>query len=190
MVSRFARWYEERPVAGDACLAAVLLLFVVPADLASDTGTVGADLAFSLALVACVPFRRLAPVAVFAAVAVLCLAQLALLDHIVAGDVVALGALYTVVAYGPGTAVGVAATACGFAGALLAAARWDDSSEDVSLFDAAASTAVSMLLAAALGARRPARTRGSPSSPRASARSCSRSPAGARTPRSPPASSW
>jgi len=156
MVSRFARWYEERPVAGDACLAAVLLLFVVPADLASATNA-AADLAFSLALLACVPFRRTASVAVFAAVSAICLVQLAVLDHIVAGDVVALGALYTVVAYGPGAAVGVAATACGFAGALLAAARWDDSSQDVSLFDAAASTAVSMLLAAALGAWRRSR---------------------------------
>jgi hypothetical protein len=92
MVSRFARRYEERPVAGDACLAAVLLLFVIPADIASDTNA-AVDLALSLALVACVPFCRLAPLAVFVAVSAICLLQVALLDHIVAGDVVALGAL-------------------------------------------------------------------------------------------------
>ena len=41
-------------------------------------------LAFSVALLACVPFRRRAPVAVFAAVSVLCLAQIAVLDRVVA----------------------------------------------------------------------------------------------------------
>ena len=159
MVSRFARWYEEHPLAGDAVLAAVLLLaFALPADLSADTGP-AADLAFSVALIACVPFRRLAPVGVFAAVSVICLAQLALLDHIVAGDVVALIALYTVVAYGPGTLVGVGATACAVAGALLAALRWDEQTDRASTLDVAASTVVSVLLAAAVGAWR--RSRGS-----------------------------
>ena len=144
-----ARWYDERPLAGDAALAALLLVFVVPSDLASDA----ADLAFSLPLLACVPFRRRAPVAVFAVVSVLCLVQLAVLDHIVAGDVVALIALYTVVAYGPGPLVGATATACGGLGAFLAAARWQDSS-DASLLNIAVSTVGSVLLAATLGAWR------------------------------------
>ena len=157
MVSRLARWYEERPVAGDACLAGLLLLFVLPADLAGRTGSPAADLTFSLALLACVPFRRLAPVRVFVAVSVLCLTQLALLDHIVAGDFVALIALYTVVAYGPGTRVGVAATACAVVGALLAGARWDEPADRASPLDVVASTVVSTLLAAALGAWRRSR---------------------------------
>jgi signal transduction histidine kinase len=157
VVSRFARWYEEHPLAGDAVLAAALLLFVVPADIAGETGTVAADLAFSLGLIACVPFRRLAPVPVFAAVSVICLVQLALLDHIVAGDVVALIALYTVVAYGPGILVGAAATACAVAGAVLAAVRWDEQTDRASTLDVLASTVVSMLLAAALGAWRRSR---------------------------------
>ncbi len=157
MVSRFARWYDERPVAGDACLAVVLLLaFVLPSDLSSDEDVV-AGLAFSVALLATVPFRRRAPVAVFCAVSVLCLAQLAVLDHIVAGDVVALIAVYTVVAYGPGTWIGVAATACGAAGAFLAAARWNERDDAVSLTEVAASTVVSTLLAATLGAWRRSR---------------------------------
>jgi hypothetical protein len=29
VISRLARWYDERPVAGDACLAALMLLVVV-----------------------------------------------------------------------------------------------------------------------------------------------------------------
>ena len=152
MVSRFAGWYEEHPLAGDAVLAAVLLLaFVLPADLSADTGAAG-DLAFSAALIACVPFRRLAPVAVFAAVSVICLVQLAVLDHIVAGDVVALIALYTVVAYGPGRLVAAAATACMVAGAVLAAVRWDPQTEQASTLDVAFSTVASTLLAAVLGA--------------------------------------
>ena len=158
MVSRFARWYEEHPLGGDGVLAVALLLaFALPADLSADTGPAG-DLAFSAALIACLPFRRLAPVAVFAAVAVICLAQIALLDHVVAGDVAALIALYTVVAYGPGTVVAVAATASTVVGALLAALRWDEqTSGQASTLDVAFSTVASVLLAAALGAWRRSR---------------------------------
>jgi signal transduction histidine kinase len=157
VLTRFARWYDEHPFPGDVALAVALLLaFALPADLSADTGA-AADLAFSAALIACVPFRRLAPVAVFAAVGVICLTQLALLDHIVAGDVVALIALYTVVAYGPGTVVGAAATACTVAGALLAAVRWHDQAGQASTLDVAFSTIASSLLAASLGAWRRSR---------------------------------
>ena len=157
VIPRFARWYDERPVAGDAGLAALLLLaFVVPSDLASDTNAL-VDLAFSTALVACVPFRRRAPVAAFVAVSVLSLTQLALLDHIVAGNVVALIALYTIVSYGPSPRLSAAATACTVAGALLAAVRWDEAADGASVVEVGASTVVSVLLAAALGAWRRSR---------------------------------
>jgi signal transduction histidine kinase len=157
VVPRFARWFDERPITGDACLAVLLLVgFVLPSDLAAGTDA-RVDLLFSIALLACVPFRRRAPVAVFVAVALICLAQIALLDHVVAGSVVALIAVYTVVAYGPGTRVGVAATACTAVGALLGAARWDVADEGVSLLETAATTVVSSLLAATLGAWRRAR---------------------------------
>jgi signal transduction histidine kinase len=157
VVSRFARWYDERPVAGDALLAAVLLLaFVLPSDLASEGDPV-VDLAFSVALVATLPLRRRAPVAVFVVVSVLCLAQLAVLDHIVAGNVVALIAVYTVVAYGPGTPVGALATGCAVVGAVLAAARWNERGDTPSVVEIAASTVASTLLAATLGAWRRSR---------------------------------
>jgi signal transduction histidine kinase len=157
VVSRFARWYDERPVAGDALLAGVLLLaFVLPSDLSSD-GDPAVDLAFSVALVATLPFRRRAPVAVFVVVSVLCLAQLAVLDHIVAGNVVALIAVYTVVAYGPGTPVGALATACAVVGAVLVAVRWNERGDTPSVVEIAASTVASTLLAAALGAWRRSR---------------------------------
>jgi hypothetical protein len=157
VITRFARWYDERPVAGDACMAGLLLFaFVLPSDLSSDEDVV-ADLAFSVALVATVPFRRRAPVAMFAAVSVLCLVQLGVLDHIVAGDVVALIAVYTVVAYGPGTWIGVAGTACAAVGAVLVAARWNERGDGQSLVEIAASTVVSTLLAATLGAWRRSR---------------------------------
>jgi signal transduction histidine kinase len=157
VVPRLARWFDERPITGDACVALLLLVvFVLPSDLSADTDAL-VDLAFSIALLACVPFRRRAPVAVFVAVSVLCLLQIALLDHAVAGDVVALIAVYTVVAYGPGTRIGVAATACTVVGALLGAARWDVADEGVSLLATAVTTVVSALLAATLGAWRRAR---------------------------------
>ena len=107
-------------------------LVVRAAERARRGRDVAVGLAFSVALVACVPFRRRAPVAVFAAVSVLCLAQFAVLDRIVAGDVVALIALYTLVAYGPGTRLGVAGTACAVVGALLGAVRWETSGDGVS----------------------------------------------------------
>ena len=144
-------------MAGDALLAAVLLLaFVLPSDLASE-GDPAVDLAFSVALVATLPFRRRAPVAVFVVVSVLCLAQLAVLDHIVAGNVVALIAVYTVVAYGPGTPVGALATGCAVVGAVLAAARWNERGDTPSVVEIAASTVASTLLAATLGAWRRSR---------------------------------
>jgi signal transduction histidine kinase len=90
-------------------------------------------------------------------VSALCLAQIALLDHAVAGDVVALIALYTLVAYGPGPRLAALATACGAAGALLAAVRWDAANDRVSLLGTATSAVASMLLAATLGAWRRSR---------------------------------
>jgi signal transduction histidine kinase len=147
VIARFAAWYDARPVTGDACLAAALALFVVPSDLADAP----VNLAFSLPLLACVPLRRRHPVPVFVAVSVICLAQLALLDHIVAGDVVALIALYTLVAAAD-VRLAVAGTLAGVAGAGLAALRWNP--EQVSLLEVAASTVISVLLAATLGAWR------------------------------------
>jgi peptidoglycan/LPS O-acetylase OafA/YrhL len=114
VIARLVRWYDERPIAGDSLLAVVLLVaFALPSDLAAETDPL-ADLAFSAALLACLPLRRRAPVAVFAAVSALCLLQLAVLAHFVAGDLAPLIALYTVVAYGPGTVVAVAATRVGW----------------------------------------------------------------------------
>jgi signal transduction histidine kinase len=157
VISRFARWYDARLVTGDALLAGLLLVaFVVPSELAEE-GDVAVGLAFSVALLACVPFRRRAPVGVFAAVTVLCLAQFAVVDRIVAGDLIALIALYTLVAYGPGARLGAIATACAVVGALLAAARWKTSDNAVSGFQVVATTVISTLLAATLGAWRRSR---------------------------------
>ncbi len=156
-MSRFARWFDARPVAADACLAGLLLVaFVLPSDLAEQTDKL-VGLAFSVALLACVPFRRRAPVVVFVLVSILCLAQFAVLDRIVAGDVVALIALYTLVAYGPSARLGAIGTACAVVGALLAAARWETSGNEVSRPEVAATTVVSTLLAATLGAWRRSR---------------------------------
>jgi signal transduction histidine kinase len=164
VISRFARWYDERPVAGDACLAVVLLVAVVlPTELVAPREVdapddLAAGLAFSLALLACVPFRRRAPVHVAVAVGALCLVQLALMDRLVGGDFVALIAMYTVVGYGPSARVAAAATACGLAGAVLAALRWDAPGDEAPLLGQLATTVIAMLLAATLGAWR--RTRG------------------------------
>lgn len=156
MISRFARWYDERLVAGDTCLAVALLALALPTDLAAPDDVL-AGLAFSTALLACVPFRRRAPVAVFAAVSVICLIQLAVLDRLAGGDFVVMIAMYTIVAYGPGTRIGVSATACATVGALLAAPRFDTPDDGQSLALSAASTVGTVLLAATLGAWRRSR---------------------------------
>jgi signal transduction histidine kinase len=157
VISRFARWYDARLMTGDALLAGLLLVaFVVPSELAEE-GDVAVGLAFSVALLACVPFRRRAPVGVFVAVSVLCLAQFAVLDRSVAGDVVALIALYTLVAIGPSARLGVVGAACAVVGALLAAARWETSDDAVSGFQVVATTVIATLLAATLGAWRRSR---------------------------------
>jgi signal transduction histidine kinase len=150
VIDRLARWYDAHPVTGDAALALVLLAFVVPNDLGEPRDRMP-GLAFSLALLATVPFRRRAPVATFAAVSLLCLTQLALIDRIVAGDLVALISVYTLVAY---TRYGALGTACATAGSLLAAVRWES---EVARGQVVASTVASTLLAATLGAWRRSR---------------------------------
>ena len=90
----------------------------------------------------------------FVAVSVLCLAQFAVLDRIVAGDLVALIALYTLVAY---SSLGAIGTACAVVGALLAALRWDGSAAERLAGQVVATTVVSVLFAAALGAWRRSR---------------------------------
>ncbi|HET6546849.1 MAG TPA: histidine kinase dimerization/phosphoacceptor domain-containing protein, partial [Solirubrobacter sp.] len=151
MIARFTRWYDDHPVAGDAALAAAMLVvFVLPGDLSAPTDTV-TDLAFSVALLACLPFRRRAPLPVFAVVGAICLVQIALLDHLVSGDVVALQAVYTVIAYGPAWARAPAA-ACAAAGALIGSIRW--AGDGVGFAQTATTAVASVLLAAALGAWR------------------------------------
>ena len=148
-----ARWVEEHPFAADTALAVLIVAFAVPNEL-GETSQRLAGVAFSLALAACVPFRRRAPVAVFVVVSVLCLVQFAVLERIAAGDVVALIAIYTLVAY---SSLGAIGTVCGVIGALLAALRWQDSAPDLSLLQVAATTVISVLLAATLGAWRRSR---------------------------------
>jgi signal transduction histidine kinase len=156
VIRSLVRWYDEHPATGDACLAVLLLAFTLPSDLGAGSD-VALAASFSVALFACVPFRRRAPVLVFAVVSVLCLAQLAVLDYSVGGDLVALVALYTVVAYVPDVRLGAAATVCAVVGAFLAAARWDAADDRVSLLQFAVTTVASVLLAAALGGWRRAR---------------------------------
>ena len=184
-LARSLRWFDERPVLGDACLALLLLVgFVLPGDLAAEP-TRRVDLAVSVALLACVPFRRRAPVAMFAAVSVMCLAADRVARPAVAGDVVALIAVYTVVAYGPGTPVGVAATACTAVGALLGAAALGAAGRGVTFLATAATTVELGLLAATLGrvaARAPRAARGAGGAqPAARASSATSRPRSARS---------
>lgn len=156
MIARFARWYDEHPLQGDVGLAAaVLLVVVLPTEVGAADIALG--LAFSLALVACLPFRRRAPAVAFAAVSVLCLVQLLVLDRPVGGDVVALIVLYTVVAYGRAPQLAVAATVGAVVGAAVASVRWEHAARGVSLANAMLSSVAVVLLTATLGTWRRSR---------------------------------
>ena len=155
-MARLARWNDDHPLRADGGLASLLLVLVLAIELTAAT-EIGWGVAFSAALVACVPFRRRAPVATFAAVCALCAAQLLVMDRPVSADVVALIVLYTVVAYGPGSRNGKVATAGVSTGAVVAAVRWEHVAHGVSPANAVLTTVAVVLMAATLGAWRRSR---------------------------------
>ena len=109
MLDRLHRWFDRHPLAGDHLIAAVTALLVAgragvgPGVLVRDAVALTTEeVVVSLALVAPLAFGPRAPVAVFAAVMVLCGVQLAITEHVLIADLAALVALYYLIAHGPG----------------------------------------------------------------------------------------
>ena len=109
VLSRVHSWLDRHPAAGDAGVAVVLLLFCLSTFVGGERDAGAVDLVFTVLLCAPLAVRRRAPVATFAAVMVLCAAELLLVDSFLAANVAALVALYTLVVYAPRP---LAAAAC------------------------------------------------------------------------------
>ncbi|MDA0563882.1 histidine kinase [Streptomonospora sp. S1-112] len=103
MFGRVRIWSRQHVTLVDAALVApVLLVCVVGVLSAADTGDplpVSADLGFTLALLLPLVLRRRFPVGVFAAVAAVAAAQLALGLDLLLADAAVLAAMYTVAAH-------------------------------------------------------------------------------------------
>ncbi len=156
---RAQRWFERHQVVTDALIAGPLLLVAFYVVGTEDTagGVTGAVLTF--ALVAPLPWRRSAPAAVFTLVMLACLAQVVLVDELLAADFAALIAVYTLIGYGPSRTLGVAGVGVALVGSLLAALRWTDPLELLPLLAVCAALGAHVLLAALLGERRRNRQR-------------------------------
>ena len=144
-------------MAADTVLAAVLLAFSLSTltSRESDAGTAG--VVVSVLLIAPLPWRRRAPVEVFALVMLACGAELLLVDEFIGANVAALVALYTLMAYGPRRLAAIGC-AVALAGTVPFAAIFDNpSSTDAFLTWLVLIAQVA--LAAALGDRTRARSR-------------------------------
>ncbi len=133
----------------DTAVAVGLLALTLPTLFGEETPATAGEVAATVLLVAPLALRRTAPVAMFAAVMLACGAELVLSDRFIAGNVAALLALYSLVAYAP-RRVAAAGAAVAFAGTIPFALHFDEfAQEDVMVVVAV--LAVHLLLAAVLG---------------------------------------
>ncbi|MGH1563760.1 sensor histidine kinase [Mumia sp. DW29H23] len=123
-------WTRAHPFAVDAILTGLLALPLVPFAL-GETGVGRVDAAYQILIFLPLAWRRTAPVASFAAVAVLLAGQLFLTDLPYYADVALLLSLYAIAAYGPSWARR-AGLGVGFLGALLSTADWYRDSPEAS----------------------------------------------------------
>jgi signal transduction histidine kinase len=161
VLARLFRRYERHLVAGDTVLAVAVLAASIGWTIwVRSTGLSAAvrdrplvQIAFAFLLVLSVPWRRVRPVLFALCVVVVCVLQIALTGQFVVADVVALIALYTVVAYGPGGWIGPIGLVLGISGGVAASLRWTRpfSAQQAGL--GAGFLFVSFVLAAALGER-------------------------------------
>jgi signal transduction histidine kinase len=151
VLPRVHSWLDRHPAAGDAGVAAVLLLFSLSTFVGGERDAGVVDVVFTVLLCAPLAVRRRAPVATFAAVMVLCAAELVLVDSFLAANAAALIALYTLVVYArrPLAAAGVCVA---LAGTVPFALHFDDFSSSSEALVWVVLT-VHLLLAALLGDR-------------------------------------
>ena len=144
-------WLDRHPAAGDAGVAVVLLLFCLSTFVGGERDAGVVDVVFTVLLCAPLAVRRRAPVATFAAVMVLCAAELLLVDSFLAANAAALIALYTLVVYAP-RPLAAAGVGVALAGTVPFALHFDDLSRSSETLAWVVLT-VHLLLAALLGDR-------------------------------------
>ena len=134
VLPRVHTWLDRHPAAGDAGVAVVLLLFCLSTFVGGERDAGVVDVVFTVLLCAPLAVRRRAPVATFAAVMVLCAAELLLVDSFLAANAAALVALYTLVVYAP-RPLAAAGVCVALAGTVPFALHFDDlgSSDDARL---------------------------------------------------------
>jgi signal transduction histidine kinase len=151
VLPRVHSWLDRHPAAGDAGVAAVLLLFCLSTFVGGEQDAGVVDVVFTVLLCAPLAVRRRAPVVTFAAVMVLCAAELALVDSFLAANAAALIALYTLVVYAP-RPLAAAGVGVALAGTVPFALHFDDLSRSSETLAWVVLT-VHLLLAALLGDR-------------------------------------
>ena len=151
VLPRVHTWLDRHPAAGDAGVAVVLLLFCLSTFVGGERDAGVVDVVFTVLLCAPLAVRRRAPVATFAAVMVLCGAELLLVDSFLAANAAALIALYTLVVYAP-RPLAAAGVCVALAGTVPFALHFDDLSESSETLAWVVLT-VHLLLAALLGDR-------------------------------------
>jgi signal transduction histidine kinase len=157
VLARANTWLDRHQLVADTCFAAVLLALSLGSLTSRESDAGAAGVVFSVLLIAPLPFRRRAPIAVFAVVMVICGVELLVVDEFLGANVAAMVALYTLVAYGPRR---LAAIGCGvaLAGTVPFAAVFDNPSTTDALVTWLVLTA-QLALAAALGDRTRVRAR-------------------------------
>ena len=151
VLPRVHSWLDRHPAAVDAVLASVVLGFSLTT-LVGGTAAHGAvEIALTGLLCAPLVLRRRAPVLAFAAIMLLCGAELLVVDEFLAGNAAALVALYSLTGYAP-RRLAVTGFGVALAGTVPYALHFDDLAERGRWLAWLALT-VQLVLAAVLGDR-------------------------------------
>jgi signal transduction histidine kinase len=127
VLARVHSWLDRHPAGGDAGVALVVIAFSLTA-LVGQTSPGALGWIFTFALGAPLAVRRRWPIASFAAVMLLCGAELLLVDEFLAANVAALVSLYTLVGYAP-RRIAAAGVAVALAGTVPFALHFDEFSQ-------------------------------------------------------------
>jgi len=145
-------WLDRHPAAGDAGIALIALAFCLSTLFGSAFEASAANIVLTVLLCAPLAVRRRAPLLAFAAVMVLCAAQLVLVDEFLVANAAVLIALYSLFVYGPRRLAAVGLVVA-LAGAVPFALHFDELSDSGSAALGWLVMTAHLLLAAVLGDR-------------------------------------
>jgi signal transduction histidine kinase len=164
VLKRLHRLFDRYPVAADGALVGAVLVVVASELLTGKITSIEppvsvstADVVFSLALVTPLFWARRAPVAVFALVMLICLAQFVTTDHVLAAQLAPLVAIYSLVAYGSSRRLELLGLAVALVGGVFVSFRATLPGALDNVVLGSTAIAAQVLLAALLGDRRRSR---------------------------------